>query len=206
MNTVNREETLIGRIAAGEAGEREWSAFVDHATQESGAWERLACTLRDEMQIRAALDEALDDADHVEIEEKALRPQPIGRIGAWPGWAVAAMLALAWVGFSIVMPTSNPGMNEAGVGARFAGFSDPDEAYQEYLRVGEQKGRVVEELPMVMIETRALEDGEGYEVLYVRQLLERARVDTAFQISRDETGRPQPVQVNLANLRGGTAY
>ena len=82
MNT-EYEDTMIGRVAANEAGDEAWATFERHATTEPRAWEHLARTLRDELQVRTALDDALEGAESIEISPKALggNRRFTGRVG-----------------------------------------------------------------------------------------------------------------------------
>ena len=228
MNSHNPEppdhndDVLIGRVAANEANAIEWAQFEARAAERPVAWESLARTLRDELQMRHALDDALECADRAEIPDRAF-DQPLAvitthrRSASWSGWALAAMVALAWVGTSFFMPTiarNTLGPREGVVQeptpmhngeTTLAAYSPEEQAYRDYVRVGTEQGRVLEELPMVMIEARLIRTGEGepplYEVYYVRQLLERTRVNSAFEINRDDLGRQVPVKIDFASLQ-----
>jgi hypothetical protein len=129
------------------------------------------------------------------------------------GWMVSAMLLLALVSLSPILGL--PGLS--GVGSRPvtegpvaatpggpgaggdtaaasvipANLSASD-ALSLYLERGRDEGLVVEERPdLVVVGSRPAEDGGGYEVLYVRQILERTIVPEVYVPSgRDEDGRP----------------
>ena len=71
-----------------------------------------------------------------------------------------------------------------------------------YLDKGRADGSVIGEQPERQIVGYApVKDGEGYEVFYLRQILERARVDHLYRYSSDELGRPAPVPVQPARKR-----
>ena len=53
----------------------------------------------------------------------------------------------------------------------------------------------------ILMEAQPAADGNGYEVVYIRQILERARVNDIYRFSQDETGRATPVPVQI---RGGS--
>jgi len=212
MNHLDHEDILIGRIAANEANAVEWMQFESEAAARSGAWERLARTLRDELQMRSALDEALATADHADVPSRAFE-SPVAlivrRIG-WTGWAVAAMIAVSWVIVSVAIPdTARTIPADTSGGATLAEYANPEDAYRDYVRLGAREGRVLDELPMVMIDARPIEAAEGapeggppaYEVYYIRQLLERARVNHAFEMNRDDRGRQVPVKVDFASFQ-----
>lgn len=95
------------------------------------------------------------------------------------GWAVAAGLMLIWlVGELGPDPhaTAPPGPDTS---LMLPASFTADEAYDQYVSIGEKAGRVVAELPTVMVESRAMPDGT-FEVLYVRQLLERETVSGVY--------------------------
>lgn len=126
------------------------------------------------------------------------------------GWLVAAVLAVGFVTFAIrsgpIDRAGAPGglMNEqmagsgrvtggtaqAGLGSSLtAGLSTPDEALGEYLRLGQMKGQVLGELPQrVMLQSRELGEGKGREVLYLRQIVERAVVKDVYKLGTNDVG------------------
>jgi hypothetical protein len=136
----------------------------------------------------------------------------------WAGWAAAALLAVAWSGSSMreaaPAPAGGPvARGDAGPGApadelsaslqlddaapggprpRFTGDASSD--------VRLASDQFVSELPMQVVETRPAEDGSGYDVLYVRRLLQRARVGSVYSLGLDEQGQPAPVAVDPALL------
>ena len=68
-----------------------------------------------------------------------------------------------------------------------------EDAVQDYLELGAQDERVLGEVPQrVLLDSRALDARQGYEVIYIRQFVERAVVDDLmrFQRTTDEFGRP----------------
>lgn len=192
----NTHEQVIARIAGGEATRDEFALFETMAEDDPRAWESLARTLRDELQMRAALDEAIASNAEAEIERArqmivsaAHRAPTPWRV--WSGWAAAAVLAVAFV-FSIVsQPGAETSLSES------AGYAVPasltvDQAYEKYLDLGEREGRLVMQMPTVMIEARAIDEG-GFEVLYLRQVLERETVSGMYELQPDEFGEPVPV-------------
>lgn len=201
------EDNLIGRIAANEADGAEWKALEQHASSHPGASERLARALRDELQVRGALAEALDAADGVELPEhvpaESLR-LAFGHHGVsmWGGWAMAAMVALAWFGLSFFAP-DRPGLSPAAGGGPSITQADlsADDALRQYVERGAREGRVLQELPMIMVEMRQ-DDGSGrMDVVYIRPLLERAPIESAYELRRDELGRPAPGRIDLATFQ-----
>ena len=101
--------------------------------------------------------------------------------------------------------TPQQGGQGAGFPQTIANFDTPDKAYDEYMRLGAQRGVVLEELPNVLVEYRAIGVGtEGkqlFEVYFVRQTLERRRINSAYEMSRDELGRRVPVRMDFASYQ-----
>lgn len=77
----------------------------------------------------------------------------------------------------------------------------PDEALDAYFVAGKADGSVLGEVPgMPVVDRRAAPDG-GYDVIYLRQILERRRVPAFFTFEQtDEFGRaiPTPVQTPVS--------
>jgi|GEM_PF-685423 len=111
------------------------------------------------------------------------------------GWLVAVLLAVGLVTMA-VKPGSVQGLLGPGRGGSAAslaplGLASPDEAMRKYLELGKAQGRVVGELPQrIILESRELPGGGGREVLYIRQLIERAVVDDLYRFGTDDQGRP----------------
>ena len=143
----------------------------------------------------------------------------LGRVASWAGWAVAAALALA---VAIGPQTAGLGRGGAGpggnsiAGGETAGMpqtagvgsvaTTAAEALSAYLAKGKAQGTVIGELPeKVIIETAPQEEGGGYEVVYLRQIMERTRVSDLYRVSSDELGNPTPVPIKtkLLPLRNG---
>ena len=71
----------------------------------------------------------------------------------------------------------------------------PADILQAYLERGRQENLVIAEVPeRILIKTRPAA-GQGYELLFVRQILERAVVPDLYRFdAQDETGRPTLVR------------
>lgn len=135
MSTLSTEDKLIGRVVANEADQLEWNQFEELAKTTPPAWENLARTLRDELQVRSALDSALAGTDAVEIPDHAFTPSPIASIRNWQGWAIAAMIAIAWLSASMFSPVDNQNpQNRAGLGPTVQTANTPDEAFDQYMK------------------------------------------------------------------------
>ena len=66
--------------------------------------------------------------------------------------------------------------------------------------------RVVGEMSRILVEARPAADGQGFEVLYVRRMVERAVVPRLWEITEDEHGDPVPAQVSLARFAPASRY
>lgn len=227
MNDMT-EDVLLGRVGSGEDGDdRAWRAIETAAKNEPALWERTARALHAELGVRQSLESALAAADRAEIPDEAFDLAHLdapddeadafgGGAGSipgagaqtyrispamthWSGWAVAAMIAIAWLGVWTNRPLVSNGNGAGPMQAGPPEFSltslSPDEVYDAYRVRGYEEGRLVQELPMLMVETRAIRDGQAIEVLYIRQTLERATVDSVFSFSEDETGQMRYVPV-----------
>ena len=68
---------------------------------------------------------------------------------------------------------------------------------------GKEEGRVIGELPdRVLVNSTEAPDGKGYEVVFVRQIMEKTRVDDLYKVSSDEGGNPHPVKVRFVVSKG----
>ena len=186
--TVDHEDILICRIVDREASDADWSEFELLAAGDPGAWGRLAVAEREHAALSAVVDEALLAADRVDLPRVTIEATHRfhARWRAWGGWAVAALVALAWGTLQGVLPAAHtPGGQSAGL--RFANMS-PDEAFDQYLTRGIEEGRVLAELPTVMIEARPTDAGDAIEITIMRRVIERARVRGAYRVATDEAG------------------
>lgn len=207
--TDDRKDTLISRIIDGDATAAEWDELSASARLEPALWQRLAATMRDGAAFTRALRASVAAADGIDLPAdratapaRAAAPSPHGptwvlRAAAWCGWAAAAAIAIAWTAsLPALAPTTTtrpvPLLQTAGI---FDGAAASD-LYNAYLRNGQREQRVVGEIPeRVLVDTRPAPGGEGYEVLYLRQILERAVVPDLYEFSaQDEAGRPALVR------------
>lgn len=195
-----REEILIGRVTDHEASPEDWRELESLAAQDPTVWNRLAQAQRSHATLQRRVEDELTIA---ELVDAPLREPFTGRTlqARWTlysGWAAAALVALAWAG-ALGMGVRPIGPVQPASAGLPAGLS-ADRLLGEYIDRGREQGRVVGELPMLMLETRPAE-GEGrVEVIYVRQLVERAVVNTVYEVSRDELGEPTPVRLDVKDL------
>ena len=205
--TEHRLDILISRILDKADTSDEWAEFRALAATEPSAWELLAEAQRDHDRLVALAREATACADEVhlpsiadahDIVSGSHRIFPFAPIGqrrfAGAGWLAAAAILIAWIfigrlGITSSRPDSTAGPRLAQVSA--------DDAFSRYLDKGQADGIVVGELdPKLLISTTPLPAG-GFEVVFVRQVVERREVPTLVQFrgATDESGAAKPTVV-----------
>lgn len=169
MNAPNDTDLLLNRVVGRDDGPGDWRILREHAQQDPDLWPRLADELEDDMLVRAAVAERGDPAASVALPGTGLRrlPRPTG-------WIAAAVLALLWIG-GVRMPWTTETAPEPDPAVAAAPARD-----------------VVElgELPRVVVSTSDVAEDGSVEVVYVRRVLERTRVQDVQTIGVDELGLP----------------
>jgi hypothetical protein len=191
-------EVLISRVVDGEATARDWDRFRAIADQDPTLWREMAEYQHDHGAVVAMVSQAIAIADEVEAPthedmEERLRNR-LRILASWGGWAAAASLAVMW-GVGQAKTTGPILGSSAGI---VPGLNTPSDFLKGYLQQGQATGQVVGEMPeKILVETRALPEGQGYEVYYIRQIIERTTVPDLFMIGTDEAGRPVPVPLEI---------
>ncbi|MFG0325788.1 MAG: hypothetical protein ACF8SC_00770 [Phycisphaerales bacterium JB037] len=197
-------DLLISRVIDGEASPEDWSAFRVLAARDASLWSELAAAQQDHADLRQGVEDAVRCADLVDApfdrHAETIFHERLRVVASWGGWALAATLLLAF-GIGVLQPSQPlPAGNTAGLVSLPEGatpVSTPEEAMDAYLDKGRRSGRVLHNEPgLVLVESRPLPDGSGVEVVYLRQILERAIVNDIYRLSTDEFGRrvPEPVR------------
>lgn len=201
-------DVLISRVIDGEASPEDWSRLRAMAAGDAGLWRDLAETQHAAAGLSAAVGEAIMVADGIEAPVGSLGRQQFQRrlrsAGAWGGWAAAATLAAGWTFGVDLRPVSDEG-SRAGemVPVQYRPPSTPDEALDQYLELGRKNGVVAGAQPQLLVQSiKPIVDGHGsrFEVVYVRQIVERAEVEALRQLGRpeyDESGRQIGVHLEL---------
>jgi hypothetical protein len=211
MSTEAHEHILISRVIDGDASEQDWQTLEGLALREPHIWRDLAEAQRDHAALMRGVASALALADvtplpsHRDVFDRSgsasAFQQRLHRLSAWAGWAVAAVIVLAFtpVGRHF-RATNTTGPDLATIGPN---FSTPDEALANYMTVGAKSGRVLGEVPTrVMVRSNPAAAGEGYEVIYLRQIIEKTNVRDLYEFSgQDERGEPTLVKWKM-NARG----
>lgn len=201
MNQLH-DDILISQAIDGNATTAEWDELTARAEADPTIWRTLAATLREHGAFSRAVNADVAVADSIEMPAPGIastaRPATASRLRGWSGWAIAAVLTIAWVGgVNNLVKTrpATPGTDSAHPLTNRAGFvngATAAELLQAYLDKGRQEDFVIAEVPeRVLIETRPAGTGRGYELLYLRQILERTVVPDLYEFySQDEAGRP----------------
>jgi len=183
-------DRLLARAVAGDAAALD--EIRARGAHEPGLLEELALWQADELKLARAA-RALDSvADRAEI------PAERARLRSGAGWAVAAIIALAFLGQSMLAgggaPRRAPDASVAGLGA---GFASADEAFDAYVEKARAEGLVDGEIaPPTLLRSRELADGRGFEVVIVRQVVERRVTPEVYRmVPAGETGRLRPIVI-----------
>ena len=195
----DRRDELISRVIDGEASGADWSALRGLAQADPTVWTEITAAQRQHEALCLAVEEAGAQADEVELPEGALMTpaerfeRRMDTVRSWGGWAAAAAILLVWfTGVPVgSLGTTGDGSLTAGVGPDWKNIA-PEEALERYIDRGRQTGRVLAEVPdRIVVETRPLENGEGLEVVYLRQILEREIVDPSkmYRVGQNEFGQ-----------------
>ncbi len=178
---MHDEALLTERVLSGSADPADWDGLESLSESDQELWRRLSMSLRDQNELGLAVHDTAQRAETVEIgaiiAATTHRSRP-RRVGTWLGWAAAACLAFLWL----------TGQLPTGPQPVPAQAASMDEALELYRTAGTREGRLVSELPLLMIERQPVSGGEGSEVIYVRRLIERRQVRGVYESVPDEWG------------------
>jgi hypothetical protein len=194
-----RDQLLMSRVVDGDATTDEWDELTVLAERDPDVWAQLAHTLRDNAGFARAVNAEVAAADAVPLPspERARaamtiepRVDPFAHVSRWSGWAVAALVGIAWLAWIFNAGDAARRPEPPATGS-LAGLPAAD-LLQAYLDRGRQEELVVGEVPdRILIDTRPTETSGGYEVLYLRQIIERRVVPDLYRVQgQDERGQP----------------
>lgn len=203
-----RDEILINRVVDGEATPADWAELDVVAQRDPSIWARLAEAQRAQASLQRAVEDAFTVAELVDLPHPSERLEQAwnARVRVWGGWLVAAVVAIAWVGnfaqIRALQQSQRAGVGAAGEVGQLAGVGGmtPEQLFDAYMQSGKANGRVVGEMPMVMLESVPTSDGRA-QITFVRPVVERAIVDQIYEMGQTDAGRPVPVP---ATRRGFT--
>ncbi len=199
-NTVDRD-VLVSRVVDGGASGEDWAALRQLAEREPGIWDELEEVQSMQAALYAAVDVELTRCASVELPMPGheVFHQRIRAARSWGGWLIAAAVMLAW-SLNLPMQGTNNGASTSSIGpdlgSSYIRVDEPVDALRAYINRGREAGTVVGLIPDVqVIESRAAPDGSGLEVLLVRRIIERQRVDQVYRWTQDEAGNLVPIKV-----------
>ncbi|GJQ29047.1 MAG: hypothetical protein HBSAPP03_09310 [Phycisphaerae bacterium] len=193
-------DILITRVIDGRAEGEDWRRLESLAERDAGVWRELAQAQRDDQVLRREVASATAGAGTVELELEGHEPtfrltRQVGertrRVAMWGGWAAAALVAVAFV----AKKPDQPGPMIAGPTGSVSSAAD---FLSRYLDQGRKEGRVIHEMPdKVLVNTIPAADGKGYDVVFLRVIMERDRVPDLYRFTSDESGQPVPIRVHI---------
>ncbi len=200
------DDILISRTLDGNATSGDWDELTALADANPAVWRNLAMSLREHQAFARAVNADVTVADAIEMplgrhaaairsRDASQHPAILARVGGWSGWAVAAVFTIVWVaGVLNLVQNTTPQPNGSSPHTAMVGASAA-ELLEAYLDKGRQEDFVIAEVPQrVLIETRPNGTGRGYELIYLRQILERTVVPDLYQFNRDEAGQPRLIR------------
>ncbi|MFN9992772.1 MAG: hypothetical protein ACK54H_05445 [Phycisphaerales bacterium] len=190
-------DLIITRVVDRRATAADWSTLESFAAKDPSVWKDLGATMRIDHELRRQVDHEVRKGDNINItverivrhgSQKPRSGSHARRIGSWGGWIAAAVL----IAFSL----RGANVESRKTDTSLAGFSGSTrEILSNYLQSGKRDGSVVGEMPeKVLLNTTPAEDGGTY-VIFIRQIVEKVKVEDLYRISTDETGRPTPVRI-----------
>jgi len=197
-----REDILVGRVSDGEASPHDWAELESIARRDAGVWQRLALAQRAHARLERAVEDRIAIAELVDAPRRVHGDHAgvfTTRWRAYGGWAAAAVVALAW--FATVRQHGPGAGPQSPIGtvqtAQLIPAPAPnaDELFSKYLDAGKATGRVVGEMPLMMVDARpSTEPGreDAQVVYYIRPVLEQVTTTDMRlgRVSSDEHGRP----------------
>lgn len=176
---------LAGENAVNNSGGRGWGAFI----RRGAGWALAAClSLLLGVQFMAGRG---DTEDPRMAANTSNAPTPIAMQPEFDANPVAAVADIHGGTGEVAAPENTSVM-------RFANYS-PEDLWSGYVRRGAVEGRVLREMPAVVVEVLGVGEDGMYEVLVERRVLERRRISatggTVMRVSVDEFGQPVMVPV-----------
>lgn len=205
-------DLLISRVVDGVARDADWKALDTIAFDDQSVWRDLAQAQRQQACLAQAVEESIASSSMIELPDEAPAlhfpsRQQAWWIRRWAGWVAAAVLGVAWVssvrlGTNQVTPGGNgPNIADLGGGVVEKGsrlVKNAADALNAYFDKGAEEKRVLGEMPTkVLLQTRPAADGKGYEVYFVRQIVERVEVPDLRMLSTDEFGNVRPTEIEV---------
>ncbi len=186
-------DLLLSRAVSGDRAAL--AAVRARAATEPALLEELAMWQADELRLARAAREIASIADRAELPPEEVDRGRSRRAGI--GWAVAAVIALAWISQSVFPRAQQPARENIAGFDGFQGFATADDAFDAYVDKARADGVIHGNVaPPAIIGSRELGGGEGFEILVVRQIVERHRVPELYRlVPVDESGALAPIAI-----------
>ncbi|HEV8259386.1 MAG TPA: hypothetical protein VGQ19_01345 [Burkholderiales bacterium] len=189
MSTHNDEtEILIGRLVDNQASDDDRRRFQSWADADPNLWRRLALRQQDMAALASHVEPHLRAADEIELPASAgpAVSRMTIRVASWglaiSGWAAMVALALVWSA-NTGRPTGIQTPPRAVPTAANPTELTPD----EHLRLYEQAGFVIGEMPPTLLEVEQLRDGRK-AVRYIRRIEEVLFLPPDQDVPVDDSG------------------
>ena len=221
-DAATREDIILSRIADRIAGDADWQELEALAANDATVYQRLAEALRYEDALRTEVEAEIARADAIDLQparhsevavstspatesshatdEDRIEREHASRKTSWAiaacGWAATLLFAVMWMDASQTTdyrPSDLAANDGLATPAVSIDNLPVEEAYYDL------DTRFIGELPKVLVETQPAIDG-GFEVVYVRRIVERTVVDDFYQVGEDELGDPFPIAMQMETV------
>ena len=200
-------DLLISRVVDGTARDADWKSLDLLAAADQGVWRELALAQRQQSCLMRAVESSIASSSTIDLPDEAPAlhfpsRQQTWWIRRWAGWVAAAVLGVAWIS-SGRLGTNQPTLTDPPIAADLSGpgsrlVKNAADALSAYFDKGAEEKRVLGEMPTkVLLQTRPAADGQGYEIFFVRQIVERVEVPDLRMLSTDEFGNVRPAEVEI---------
>lgn len=216
-------ELLLSRAVDGTLSDAQWASLEAKAQHDPALWRELCLLHRDDLAVRARVQQTteLTTTQQALVLASHAEPSSARAWMGWAAAAVLGLVAaisisrgggplggtlggtLAGSGPIVQDMRANAGpaggTQTAGLGS-FLNLDDalnaatPQQLLGRYVQSGREQGSVFGVMPeRVVLHSTPLEDGKGYEVYFVRQIVERAHVPAFYRLGIDELGNAAQV-------------
>lgn len=186
-------DVLIARAVSGD--ERAVTEVCARGVREPAVLEQFAMWQADELRLARVAHDLHGTADRVGVSRASLHEMQRGGLG----WVAAAAIALVWFAQTSLVHRGRTGdaPSRTHIADVAGGFASSDEAFDAYVTKAREEGVMTEEVaPPILVRSRELGDGRGFEMIVVRQVYERRVAPKVVRFAPSgETGRMRPVVI-----------
>lgn len=188
---LTQKDLLIHRLLEGSDSSADWNEIELLASNDPNLWKELGTALRDQNELQSVVSDSVAKADAIELPFDQTHQQGTWskRLQKWSGWAAACLLAvILWTESRTHFGTGGGHNLASPVPVRLS----PAEALDQY----RESDRFVRDLPNRVVHSQPAADGDGLEVIYVRQIMEKALVREAYDFHPNDRGAVVPVRTS----------